>query len=180
MRRKFLVVAAAAALFASTAPPAEAGLWSGACAVRVTVDFRSPARAPLDNVAYDVSLAGMADVDLTKPGTQSCVATLSGEVTSGTFAFGSGIATVWSCAAAAMQGTWHQTFDPEGPPGFSGSHVLTGSWGAWSLAVVNDTLNVVGAGNLTLQAVEATKTPSCAAGTLSSVTMVGTLVFQDP
>lgn len=180
MRRKFLVAAAVAALFASTAPPAHAGLWSGACGVSLTIDFRSPVRAPLDNVAYDMTLVGLQDLDLTRPGTQSCITTLTGEVMGGTWAGGSGIASVWSCGASVAQGTWHQSFDPEGPEGFSGTHALTGSWGAWTLSVANTSLNVLGVGELTLQAVEATKTPSCAVGTLQSVTMVGTLVFQDP
>ncbi|MDQ3913971.1 MAG: hypothetical protein M3323_01380 [Actinomycetota bacterium] len=179
MRSKILVTAAAAALFAAAAPPADAALWTGACAVRVTVDFRTPVRAPLGTVAYDLTVAGAVDLDLTKVGTQSCVTTLTGEATGGTFAGGSGVAT-WSCAAAVAQGTWHQSFDPEGPPGFSGTHVLAGSWGAWTLSVANTSLNVLGAGELTLQAVEATKTPSCALGALDSVTMVGTLAFQDP
>lgn len=180
MRKRFLMAATAAALFASVVPPAQAGLWSGACAVLVTIDFRSPVRAPLDNVAYDLTLESLTDLDLTKAGMQSCVTTLTGEATGGTWAGGSGIASVWSCAGVVAQGTWHQSFDPEGPEGFSGTHALTGGWGAWTLSVANSSLNVLGAGELTLQAVEALKTPSCAAGTLSSVTMIGTLVFQDP
>jgi hypothetical protein len=180
MRRKFLLAAAVGALFASMVPPAQAGLWSGACAVRVTINFRSPVRPPLDNVAYDLTLEGLSDLDLTKAGTQSCVTTLTGEATGGTYAGGSGVASVWSCAGVVAQGTWHQSFDPEGPQGFSGTHALTGGWGAWTLSVANSSLNVLGAGELTLQAVEALKTPTCATGTLSSVTMVGTLAFQDP
>ena len=180
MRRKFLLAAILGAMFASVVPPAHAGLWSGACAVRVTMDFRSPVRPPLASAGYDLSLEGLVDLDLTKSGMQSCVTTLTGEATGGTYAGGSGVASVWSCAGVVAQGTWHQSFDPEGPDGFSGTHALTGGWGAWTLSVANSSLNVLGAGELTLQAVETLKTPSCATGTLSSVTMVGTLVFQDP
>jgi hypothetical protein len=180
MRKKLLVTTAAAVLFSSVAPPAGANLWSGACAVLVTLSFRAPVRAPLDNVAYDLSLEPITDLDLTRPGIQSCVHTLTGEATGGTYAAGSGIASVWSCAASLGQGPWHQSFDPEGPEGFSGTHVLTGSWGAWTLSVANPSLNVLGVAHLTLQAVQALNTPSCAVGTLDSVTMVGTMVLQDP
>jgi hypothetical protein len=180
MRHRTLIAATVAALIATTVTPAQANLWTGACALRITVNFRSPARPPLTSTGYDLDVAGLADLDLTRPGVQSCAATLSGEPTTETWVAGSGFASVWSCGASLGTGTWHQTFDPEGPGGFSGSHTFAGSWGAWTLQVANPTLNVVGAGEFTLQAVEATKTPGCAIGQIQSVTMVGTLVFQDP
>lgn len=178
--RIFLAAATAAALFAATAAPARAGLWTGACALRVRLDFSSPMRGPLDGGGYQLDVAAVADLDPTKVGAQPCAATLSAEVTTGTSVSGAGTATVWSCGAMAGGGTWHQTFDPEGPAGFSGSHRLAGAWGAWTLQVANPSLTVVGVGELTLQAAEGTKTPACALGQMDSVTMVGTLVFQDP
>ena len=180
MRQKIFIAAMAAALSTTIVTPAQAGLWSGACGLRITVQFRSPMTAPVDNALYDLDIAGLNDLDLTKPGIQSCVATLTGEATTGTAVYGSGRTTSWSCGAALGGGTWHQSFDPEGPPSFSGTHTFAGSWGAWTVQVANPTLNVVGAGEFTLQAVEATKTPSCASGNIYSVTMVGTMFFQDP
>jgi hypothetical protein len=181
MRRNILgVTAVAIAMLGTTITPAGAGPWTGVCALRVTIQFRQPMRAPLSNGAYDLDIASLADADPTKAGSQACAATLAGEPTTGTYVSGTGHASVWSCAAAVGGGTWHQEFDPEGPAGFFGSHTLGGSWGAWTLQVSNPSLSVVGVGEFTLQAVEATKTPSCGTGELDSVTMVGALVFQDP
>lgn len=167
-------------LIAGATSPARADLWTGACTLRVEVTFRSPARPPLSSPNYDIQAYGAVDLDPTTSGIQPCVRTLSGEVFGGTFAGGSGTALAWSCAATLARGSWSQSFDAEGPPAFSGSHVLTGAWGAWTLQVQSASLNVVGVGELALQAAEAVKTPSCATGYLSSVTMIGTLVFQDP
>lgn len=177
---RFLGALLAVLLVAGPAAPAGADLWSGACALRVTVSFRADVRPPLSSPNYDITASGAADLDLTTPGIQSCAHTLSGEVFGSTAAGGSGNATVWSCAATVARGSWNQSFDAEGPASFSGTHVLTGSWGAWTLHVQSPTLNVVGVAELALQAAEAVKTPSCAAGSLSSVTMIGVLVFQDP
>lgn len=167
-------------LVAGGAAPARADLWSGACALRVTMSFRSPARPPLSSPNYDISASGAADLDPTTGGIQPCVHTLSGDVLGSTAASGSGNALAWSCGTTVARGSWSQGFGAEGPAAFSGSHVLTGTWGAWTLQINSPTLNVVAVGELTLQAAEATKTPSCAAGSLSDVTMVGVLVFQDP
>ncbi|HEX2196814.1 MAG TPA: hypothetical protein VHJ76_07795 [Actinomycetota bacterium] len=167
-------------LIAGAAPPARAALWTGACALRVTLHFRSPVRPPISGPNYDIEATGAADVDLTKSGIQPCTTTLTSSPTTGTGAGGSGSAIAWSCAATVATGSWFQTFDAEGPDGFIADHTLTGSWGAWTLHVQTPTPNVVGVGEFTLQAAEATKTPSCATGVLNSVTMVGTLVFQDP
>lgn len=160
--------------------PAHAGLWTGACDVLVQISFRSPTRPPLSSPNYDIQVTGAVDLDPTTPGLQPCVHTLSGEAFGATFAGGSGNALAWSCAGTVARGSWSQSFGAEGPAPFSGTHVLTGPWGAWTLQVQSHSLNVVGVGNFVLQAAEATKTPSCATGSLSSVTMIGTLVFQDP
>ena len=160
--------------------PARADLWTGACTVRVEIFFRSPARPPLSSPNYDLEVTGAVDLDPTTAGIQPCVRTLSDEPFGATFAGGSGNATAWSCAGTVARGSWSQSFDAEGPPPFSGTHVLTGAWGAWTLQIQSSSLNVIGVGELALQAAEAVKTPSCATGSLSSVTMIGTLVFQDP
>ncbi|HEX2295164.1 MAG TPA: hypothetical protein VHN37_07640 [Actinomycetota bacterium] len=179
-RRTFLGVALALLLIAGAATPARAALWTGACALRATIDFHSPARAPLSTPSYGLSVTGAADLDLMTAGVQPCAFTLAGSAFGGTSAGGEGNAVVWSCAETVARGSWDQSFDDEGPAGFSGTHVLTGSWGAWTLHVQSSSLNAVGVGEMTLQAAEALETPSCAAGQLSSVTMVGVLVFQDP
>lgn len=167
-------------LVVAAAPPARAALWTGSCALRVTLSFRSPVRPPLSGPSYDIEATGAADLDLTRSGIQPCATTLTSSPTTGTGAGGSGSAIAWSCAGTVATGSWFQDFDAEGPAGFVGSHTLTGAWGAWTLEVQTPTPNVVGVGEFTLQAVEALKTPSCATGSLSSVTMVGVLVFQDP
>lgn len=179
-RPRLLGAALALLLVAGGAAPARADLWTGACALRVTLTFHSPVRPPLSAPGYDIEAAGAADLDLTTPGIQPCARTLSGGAFGTTQAGGSGSATAWSCGTTVARGSWDQSFDEEGPPGFSGSHVLTGTWGDWTLHVQTPSLNVVGVGELALQAVEATKTPSCATGSLQSLTMVGVLVFQDP
>jgi hypothetical protein len=181
MRSKILSTALAAALVGGSVTPARANLWTGACALRVTVDFGAPVRPPLASPTYDLDIAGLADLDLTTTGIQPCATTLTGtHPFTGTSVSGSGFAPVWSCAATIGSGSWSQSFDQEGPAPFSGSHTLTGSWGAWTLEIASPTLNVVGVGEFTLQAVEAGKTPQCATGSIDSVTMVGEIVFQDP
>lgn len=162
------------------ATPARAALWSGTCAVQVTIAFRAPLRPPLSAPNYDISAGGAADLDPTTGGMQPCARTLSTEVFGTTAAGGSGHAIAWSCGTTLATGSWEQGFGAEGPAPFSGSHVLTGSWGAWTLAIHSTELNVIAVGELALQASEAGKTRSCATGSLESVTMVGVLVFQDP
>lgn len=172
---------AAAVLVVAAAPPARANLWTGVCTLRLTIQFRSPAQAPLDNPTYDLDVAGLADLDPVRSGTQPCAATFSGTPPfTETSVDGTGSASVWSCAAVVGRGSWDQSFGPEGPAGFTGSHTLSGTWGAWTIEVLSPTLNVVGAGHFTLQAVEATKTPQCVAGSIDSLTLVGEVVFQDP
>ncbi|HYO60619.1 MAG TPA: hypothetical protein VEU29_01820 [Actinomycetota bacterium] len=167
-------------LVTAGAAPARADLWSGACALRLTLSFHSPVRPPVSAPAYELEATGAADLDLTTPGIQSCAHTLSGSAFGGTAAGGAGSAAAWSCGTTLGSGSWDQSFDEEGPQGFSGSHLLTGSWGSWTLQIRSQSLNVIGVGDFSLQAAEATKTPSCATGSLQSVTMVGVLVFQDP
>ncbi|MDQ3952422.1 MAG: hypothetical protein M3279_05590 [Actinomycetota bacterium] len=180
LRIRILGPLLALGLVAGGAAPARAELWTGACALRVTLTFHAPVRPPLSGPGYDLEASGAADLDLTKAGIQSCATTLTGSISSGTSAGGSGRAAAWSCGTTVASGSWSQSFDAEGPGGFVGTHTLTGTWGAWTLEVQNPTLNVVGVGEFTLQAAEALKTTSCATGSLSSVTMIGELVFQDP
>jgi hypothetical protein len=180
MRRRLAGAALTLLLVAGPTAPARADLWTGSCALRVTLSFDTAVRPPLGSPSYDIDAEPAADLDLTTGGIQPCVRTLSSEAFGTTSASGNGDATAWSCGATFARGSWIQTFDAEGPQPFSGTHVLTGSWGNWVLQVQSPSLNVVGIGDFTLQAAEATKTPSCATGSLQSVTMVGVLVFQDP
>lgn len=167
-------------LVTGAAAPARAGLWSGACALRLTISFSSGARPPLSSPSYGLSATGAADLDLLKPGIQACATTVTGAISSATGAGGTGQALAWSCGTTVATGSWSQSFDAEGPAGFSGTHALTGTWGDWTLEVHSNELNVFGVGNFVLQPGEATKTTSCAIGSLDSVTMIGELVFQDP
>jgi hypothetical protein len=178
--RRIPAIALALVLVTAAATPARADLWSGACTVRVTLSFRAPVRPPLSSPNYDLVLTGATDLDPLTSGVQACARTLSSEAFGNTGGGGSGTATAWSCGGTLGRGPWHQGFGAEGPPAFSGTHILTGTWGAWTLHVQSSTLNVVGVAELALQAAEATKTPSCATGSLESVTMVGVMVFQDP
>ena len=180
LRPKLLGALLALLLVAGDAVPARAGLWSGACGLRITIQFHAPVRPPLSSPSYDFEAVGAADLDPLTSGVQPCAFTLTGSALGGTSAGGSGLATAWSCAVTVARGSWQQTFDPEGPASFAGSHLLAGSWGAWTLQVQSPSLSVIGAGEFTLQAVDALKTPSCATGSLETVTLVGVLVFQDP
>lgn len=179
-RRKVLGVALALVVVAGTASPARASLWSGACALRLTIDFESAVRPPLASPNYTLSATGAADLDVLTPGVQPCAVTLADSNFSGTAAGGTGSALAWSCAGTVANGWWEQSFGAEGPDGFTGSHVLSGAWGAWTLHVQTPTPNVVGVGEFTLDPSDATKTLGCGVGSLGDVTMVGVLVFQDP
>ena len=180
LRIRIIAPLLALAVVAGGAVPARADLWTGACTLRLTLYFGAPVRPPLSGPSYDIEAAGAADLDLTKAGTQPCATTLTGALSSGTAAGGSGRAAAWSCGITVASGSWQQSFDAEGPAGFFGTHTLFGAWGAWTLVVQSQSLNVIGVGEFTLQAAEALKTPACASGSISSVTMVGELVFQDP
>lgn len=180
LRIRILGPLLALVLVAGSAAPARADLWTGACTLRVTLYFHAPVRPPLSGPNYDIEASAAADLDLTKPGAQACATTLTGTLSSGTAGGGSGTAAAWSCGTTVASGSWQQSFDAEGPAGFFGTHTLTGTWGAWTLEVQSQSLNVVGVGEFTLQAAEALKTPSCVSGSISSVTMIGELVFQDP
>ena len=179
-RRRIRSAALALCLVVGGASPARAGLWSGACALRVAITFDTPVRPPVASTSYAIEAIGAVDLDVLTPGLQSCAFTLTGRAAGATGAIGHGSAIVWSCAETVALGSWHQSFEEEGPPAFSGTHVLTGSWGAWTLHVQTPTLNVLGVGELTLDPSAATKTIGCGVGSIDSVTMAGTLVFQDP
>lgn len=180
VRRKVLGVTLALVVVAGAASPARANLWTGACALRLTIEFDSAVRPPLASPSYSLRATGAADLDVATPGIQPCATTLTGGAFGGTGAGGAGTALAWSCEGTLAIGSWEQSFDDEAPTGFSGTHVLTGAWGAWTLHVQTPTLNVVGVGEFTLDPADATKTVGCGVGSVGSVTMVGVLVFQDP
>lgn len=179
-RPRLLCTILATLVVVAGAAPARADLWTGACALRVTIDFRAPVRPPLSGPNYDLYAVPGADLDLTQGGMQSCARTLSSQPLGSTSAEGWGTATAWSCGTTLARGGWTQAFDEEGPQEFSGTHVLTGTWGAWTLHIQSHDLHVVGVGEFTLAPTDAGKTPTCATAALESVTLVGTIVFQDP
>ena len=180
IRRKTLGAVLALLLVAGAASPARANLWTGTCALQVTISFDFPVRPPIASTSYRIEAWGAADLDVTTSGLQPCAATLAERAFSGTSVVGEGSAIVWSCEETVALGSWDQSFDAEGPPNFVGTHVLTGPWGAWTLHVQTPSLNVLGAGELTLHPLDATKTLGCGVGSIQSVTMVGVLAFQDP
>lgn len=179
-RPRFLGVVLATLVVVSGATPARADLWTGSCVLRVMIDFRAPVRPPLSGPNYDIYAGPGADLDLAQGGAQSCVRTFSSQPVGSTFAEGFGTATAWSCGTTLARGSWTQVFDEEGPQEFSGTHVLTGTWGAWTLHVQSHDLRVLGVAELTLDPLEAGKTPTCATAALESLTLAGTIVFQDP
>lgn len=168
----------ALAAVVNSASPALADPITGACALRLTIQFESAVRPPVAAPSYGLEATGAADLDVTTPGIQPCAVTLSSDASTETSAQGNGSALAWSCTGTLGQGSWEQSFGEEGPAGFDGTHVLTGAWGSWTLHLQSRSLKVAGVGELTLDPADATKTLGCGVGSTGSVTMIGVVVFQ--
>ena len=183
--RRIGLVCTIVALFAATVPQANAALWTGACAVNVRFNFATPIRGFGTAPDYSITVSSAADVDPTKSGTQGCGVTMDPlEIGRGTSVSATGSSTEWSCAAAVASGAWNQQwFDSSGsgsPPAMIGSHAVAGTWGDWELVLTDDNLAVIGVAALTINPTEAAKVAQCPLGGITSLGMVGTLVFQDP
>lgn len=135
--------------------------------------------------SYSLTLEPAVDLNPLAAGQQACAITLDAfEPLRSTSGGGSGVSTLWTCEFALGSGSWNQSWtDSSGahsPPSVSGSHLLTGTWGSWTLVVNTPSLNFVGVAHLTTQAFENLKAPACAGAGVSSLTMIGQMVFQDP
>jgi hypothetical protein len=184
-RRFVSLVVAIVALTASWVPPAHAALWTGTCTVLVTVNFGTRITAAgISGTNYSISLEGV-DLNPVTAGQQACAITLDPlEPTRSTGGGGNGSSSLWTCGFGLGSGSWSQSWaDSSGvgsPPTVVGSHTITGSWNDWVLEVNNPALNFVGVAELTLQAAENLKLAQCAGAGVSSITMIGQMIFQDP
>lgn len=179
-------------LVAALLPPAQAqakanALFTGACAVEVTIEFDSPVSLTGTRPDYDISLEGAVDLDASTAGQQACALTFDTfDPLRRTAAGGSGDSTLWSCTSAASSGSWTQSFlDGNGmqsPDTVFGTHSIFGTWDAWTLEVTTPSLNFVGVAELTLQSVNENEKllNECVLIGVRSLTMVGVMVFQDP
>lgn len=187
--RRGTALIGALALLTLLLPMAPAGanaLFTGACAVRVQINFKQDIRLTGTSPDYDISLNGAVDLDGSATGTQACVLTFDLlEPLRRTSASGTGDSTTWSCTSAFSSGSWTQTFRKSdgslSPDSVSGTHTIAGTWDAWTLEVTTPGLNFVGVAELTLEGLqENQKLEQCLLVGVSSLTMVGTMVFQDP
>ena len=180
MRRAILLLAATG-LLASTAAPAQAILFVGTCALKVTFRFETP--VGLDSAPdYSVTVAPL------DPSVKPCVTTehfRSVGRTTGVTA-NNGESTFWTCDSVLGSGGWFQWWrDSDGllsPPSVNASHRITGTWGAWTMEMESaNPVNFLGVMELTLdQAFAQQATAQCANGTLKTLRTVGVQVFQDP
>lgn len=186
-RRLGSISAIALAFLALFAPSAQASLWSGSCTVLVTIGFNSGIKATsLTAPGYSLTLEPAVDLNPLAAGQQACAITLDPlEPLRSTSGGGTGSSTLWTCEFALGTGSWNQSWTdssgaPSPPSVFGASHLITGTWGAWTLVVNSPSLNFVGVAQLTTQAVENLKAPACAGAGVGSLTMIGEMVFQDP
>jgi hypothetical protein len=167
-------------------PATAANLYTGACAVRVKIDFVDPIRLTGTFPRYDITLSGAVDLDSASVGVQACALTFDTfEPLRRTDASGKGNSTMWSCSSVLSSGSWNQTFQTRTgmfvPSSVFGTHTLTGTWDAWTLEVANPDFTFVGVAELTLDgAAQNQKVGDCVLAGVWSLTMIGTMVFQDP
>jgi len=182
-RRALIIAIAVAALMVGLVPNASAGLYSGSCQLVLTFNFSSG--VGLDTKpSYSISASPAVDLDPTWSGSQPCLVTLDAfNPTRETSVSGSGSSSIWACGAVLASGSWDQSWTNKSggssPSAIFGSHTITGSFGEWILEVRNP-LSFVGAAEMTVHPLDATKAAQCASGGFSSIRMIGTMVFQDP
>ena len=182
-RRRTLVALLAVSLLSALAPRADATIWTGSCALSLTFTFDQPVRAAnwgVRSPSYTVEANDARDLDPLSAGTQGCTINASPlDPFRATAAAGNGTATVWTCESTFGSGSWDQSFDPD-PASTSGGHVITGTWGDWTMEVNSFALDFAGVINLTIDPSEAAKLATCETSGISSIRMVGTMHFQDP
>ncbi len=187
MLGRILGTAATLAAVLASAPAAEASLWSGTCAVNVTFTFSSPVRSPdpttltVTRPSYSISVAPAADLNPLTSASEPCAVTLSGvDPFRETSVSASGTSTLWTCQATRAGGSWTQSWGGS-PPAVSGSHAIVGGPDGWTMVVHNSpSLTFVGTMELVVHPGDTAKLAQCALGGITSLTMTGVMVFQDP
>jgi hypothetical protein len=174
-RRTTLVVCVTIGLLGGVVPQAQATIYTGACAFNVNFVFDSPVRATGTAPTYTIGTSTLAP----------CVITLDAlEPTRRSSVDANGSSSIWTCNATLASGRWDQAWtDSHGnpsPPAILGSHLITGTWGAWTMKVQNPSLSFVGVMPLTIGPGSATSLAQCLTSGVSVIHMVGVLVFQDP
>lgn len=163
--------------------PAQGSIWTGSCALVVEFAFGSRVRSAsfaLTAPGYDITVSQAADLDPTTASTtEACATSLNVDPFRQTSAGGSGSSALWTCESTLGIGSWSQSWTPSLPPVF-GSHVVAGTWGAWTMVVTNPSLSFSGVIELTIHPSHALKLKDCATSGIRSITMVGVMVFQDP
>lgn len=156
-------------------PAAEASIWTGACPIEVNFSFNSRVRTAtsLSAPTYTVSISNFL---------LPCAVTLNvNQPLRSTSGGGGGGSILWTCESTLAQGSWSQSWGSGFPAVTSGSHVITGTWGAWTMAVASSSLNFAGVAELTISPFEPVdKLAECELAGIRDISMVGTMVFQDP
>lgn len=173
-RRRTVVAASLVLGMLAGQIPAQASVWTGACPVQVDFSFGSKVRsaATLSRPSYSVSISNALGL----PCAVSLEVSQPLRTTSGG---GNGTSLVWTCESTYASGSWSQQWSPSLPP-VSGSHVITGTWGDWTLIATSSSLNYAGVAALTVHPLQAAKLLQCETGGITSLSMLGTMVFQDP
>lgn len=185
MRRFALVLQLVFVMLIVPASSAHASLWSGGCALIVTFHFNSPVTpAQLGSVStptYWISVEAAQDLDSNTAIAEPCVITLAGiNLYRRTWVIADGSSTLWTCEATDAGGDWNQGWGVS-PPAIFGSHLISGTWGAWNMVFHNHpTLNFVGTMALTVHPDDAGKRVDCQTSGITSLKMIGTMAFQDP
>ena len=169
MKKIVVTMLMAMSLVATNIPSANASIWGGACTLSLEFFFNSPVRATATAPSYSVDASGS---------TCTSSADLSRLVFQ-TFGGGNGSSILWSCDATAAEGSWSQGFSSGLPP-VGGSHVITGTDGAWVLVALDSDLTFAGIAELTVAPSDATKLATCHTSGMSSIAMTGVMEFVDP
>ena len=168
-------------------PSAQASLWSGTCALTLTFNFSSPVRSPdalnltVSTPSYSISVAPFTDLNPLTGAWEACAISLSGlDPFRETWVSAGGSSTVWTCEATDAGGTWNQSWYPS-PPSVFGSHVITGGPDGWTMLVHNSpSLTFVGSIELTVHPDDALQLARCEVSGMTSLRLMGVMVFQDP
>lgn len=162
------------AVLGGAAPAAQGSIWTGTCPVRVDFTFNSRMGSAvwLGHPSYSFSVGNLLGLP--------CAVSLDAfQPFRSTNGGGSGSSVIWTCESTLGSGSWNQTWSPSLPPVF-GSHVITGTWGAWTMVVTSPSLNFSGVIELTTSPFDAAKLALCETNGMWSLSMWGTMVFQDP
>lgn len=173
--QRILATGVAVVLMWSATPPAQASIFSGSCPIQVNFTFESRVSGlpTLSAPGYSVTISNYSGIpcvvapDLAQPL----------RLTSGG---GNGSSSIWTCEATLGQGSWSQSWGSGFPAVTSGSHLISGTWGSWTMLVRSSSLNFIGLAELTINPSQASGLVQCEQSGISSLSMIGTMVFQDP